>query len=98
MSGFAGLRDIPPYNQMGAKVAIESPEVRQQVRQMVATFEQRRDRVLELLGEIDGVSCQKPGGAFYLFPNVSGLCGRLGTIFQARLVKELRLKGISRVE
>ena len=36
----------------------------------------------ELLNRIEGVSCQKPGGAFYLFPNISGLCDRLG-VFKA---------------
>ena len=38
---------------------------------MVETFRQRRDRVVELLNQIDGVSCRTPLGAFYVFPNVT---------------------------
>lgn len=36
----------------------------------------RRATALRLLGEVPGVSCVAPGGAFYLFPDVSGLLGR----------------------
>ncbi len=37
---------------------------------MVETFRQRRDRVVELLNEIAGVTCRLPQGAFYAFPNI----------------------------
>lgn len=37
---------------------------------MKATFEKRRDLALELLRDIPGITCRKPGGAFYLFPRV----------------------------
>jgi aspartate/methionine/tyrosine aminotransferase len=37
---------------------------------MVATFKKRRDLVVDLLNEVEGVTCQKPAGAFYVFPNV----------------------------
>ena len=40
------------------------------VTSMVNTFRQRRDRVVELLNQIEGVSCRLPRGAFYVFPNV----------------------------
>ncbi len=40
------------------------------VTSMVETFRQRRDRVVELLNQIEGVSCRLPRGAFYVFPNV----------------------------
>jgi aspartate/methionine/tyrosine aminotransferase len=29
-----------------------------------------------LLSDIDGITCQEPEGAFYAFPNLSGLLGR----------------------
>src|SRR5204862_957770 len=32
------------------------------------------------LNAIDGVTCQIPRGAFYVFPNIAGLCARLGVI------------------
>ena len=41
-----------------------------QVTTMVETLRQRRDRVVEMLNQIDGVSCRLPRGAFYVFPNV----------------------------
>jgi aspartate aminotransferase len=38
--------------------------------------------VLERLGSMPGVSCGEPMGAFYAFPNVSGLFNeRIGTSF-----------------
>ena len=40
---------------------------------IVETFRRRRDRVVELLNQIEGISCQNPLGAFYVFPNVRKL-------------------------
>jgi aspartate/methionine/tyrosine aminotransferase len=40
------------------------------VQEMVAEFRQRRDLVVDGLNRIPGVSCQRPRGAFYVFPNV----------------------------
>ncbi len=45
------------------------------VREMVAAFRARRDFVLERLRAIDGLRCPTPGGAFYLFPEVSSYFG-----------------------
>lgn len=39
--------------------------------QMVAEFQARRNLMLAKLNRIPGISCHKPQGAFYLFPNVS---------------------------
>ena len=41
-----------------------------------AAFARRRAIVVDALNAIDGVSCIAPQGAFYCFPNVSGLLGR----------------------
>jgi len=38
---------------------------------MLAEYARRRKRIVEGLREIDGVTCEWPGGAFYAFPNVS---------------------------
>lgn len=43
------------------------------VHEMVAEFRQRRDAIVDGLNAIEGVSCIKPLGAFYVFPNVSQL-------------------------
>jgi aspartate aminotransferase len=71
---------VPPYNQEAARVALESPLSKQSVKEMVETFESRRNLILQQINEIPGISCQKPGGAFYLFPNISGICENLGLI------------------
>ena len=39
-------------------------------------YRQRRDRALEMINAIPGLSCRKPGGAFYLYVNCSGMIGR----------------------
>jgi len=41
-----------------------------QVEEVVAEYQKRRDIIVEGLNELPGVSCQKPRGAFYVFPNV----------------------------
>jgi aspartate/methionine/tyrosine aminotransferase len=71
---------ISPYNQIGARVAIESPDSGPAVQRMVAAFQERRDVTVALLNQLDGVRCLKPQGAFYAFPNVAGLLERLGAI------------------
>jgi aspartate/methionine/tyrosine aminotransferase len=69
---------IPAYNQMGAKLAIESPDSPPEIERMVSAFQERRDVVVAGLNAIEGVSCQTPRGAFYVFPNIGGLCENLG--------------------
>ncbi len=82
---------IPPFTQMGAKVAIESPQSAIEIRKMVSAFQERRDVVVGGLNAIEGIRCQKPLGAFYAFPNIGGLCERLGVIdAYATLPDELR--------
>jgi len=44
--------------------------------QMVAEFRKRRDFIVQALNDIDGIKCFSPEGAFYVFPDVSGLYGR----------------------
>ena len=69
---------VPPYNQEGARVALESHLSEKCIGNMVETFQVRRDAILKKLNEISGISCTKPGGAFYLFPNISSVCNKLG--------------------
>ncbi|MFQ5800623.1 MAG: pyridoxal phosphate-dependent aminotransferase [Candidatus Hydrothermarchaeales archaeon] len=38
---------------------------------LVSALKKRRDLIVSLLNEIEGVSCKKPKGAFYAFPNFS---------------------------
>ena len=39
-------------------------------------FQERRDFVVNSLNDIEGISCLKPEGAFYVFPNCKGLIGK----------------------
>jgi aspartate/methionine/tyrosine aminotransferase len=71
---------IPPYNQEGGREALENPLSGPWMAAMTQTFEKRRDAIHQQLNAIEGITCQKPGGAFYLFPNIAGLCERLGVI------------------
>ena len=43
---------------------------------MVDEFKERRDLILGLLGKISGFKCNKPEGAFYVFPDVSHYFGK----------------------
>jgi aspartate/methionine/tyrosine aminotransferase len=43
---------------------------------MRSAFDRRRRTMYEMLNAIDGISCLEPQGAFYAFPNMSGLLGR----------------------
>ncbi len=43
--------------------------------EMMKAFLRRRDLVFELAGSIDGMKVSRPGGAFYLFPDISSYCG-----------------------
>jgi len=69
---------VPAYNQFGAKVAIESPESVTFIAKMNAAFEARRNMVWSRLNLIDGIRCNLPRAAFYMFPNIAGVCARLG--------------------
>lgn len=61
--------------QAGAVAALRSdPSERVQ---MCAVYERRRDHVLAALQGIEGLSCARPDGAFYLFPGVHRLIGRI---------------------
>ena len=42
----------------------------------VRIYKARRDLALEILNAIPGISCRKPGGAFYLYVNCAGMIGR----------------------
>ena len=44
--------------------------------EMIGAFKSRRKLVLDALAEIPGLISNKPGGAFYVFPNVSSFFGK----------------------
>ncbi len=56
-------------SQKASLEALRGPQY--EVSKMVSEFQKRRNYVLMRLQSIPGVSCHKPQGAFYLFPNFS---------------------------
>jgi len=59
-------------NSIAQKAAVEALSGQQaETNRMVAEFQTRRNFMLSKLTRIPGISCYKPQGAFYLFPNVS---------------------------
>ena len=46
------------------------------VAEMRSAFDRRRRLIVSMLGDIDGVVCPEPQGAFYAYPSVKGLLGR----------------------
>jgi len=44
--------------------------------QMLKEYDSRRLYIVDRLSRIPGITCQLPGGAFYVFPRVSGLYSR----------------------
>jgi aspartate/methionine/tyrosine aminotransferase len=59
------------FAQQAAIAALEGPW--EAIDAMVAEFEKRRSVIVEGLNRLPGVTCQEPAGAFYAFPNVTGL-------------------------
>jgi len=55
--------------------------------EMVQAFDERRDVVVKGLNAIEGVSCQMPGGAFYVFPNITAT-GKSSQALQRQLLEE----------
>ena len=73
------------FTQRAALAALNGPQ--DSVLQMRDAFRERRDYVVAALNEIPGISCRKPGGAFYAFPDISSF-GMDSRTFCDRLLKE----------
>ena len=61
------------FAQAGAVAALEGPLPTE----MLETFHKRSGIMRELLKDVPGFEVPKPQGAFYLFPKVSGLFGKM---------------------
>lgn len=62
------------FAQVAAVQALEGSQ--ESVEMMRNAFLERRDYIVKALNEIPGIKCDMPAGAFYVFPNVSGLYGK----------------------
>ncbi len=56
--------------QYAGIAALEGPQ--DSVIEMVQAFDERRRIIVQLLNQLPGFHCVKPGGAFYAFPNITG--------------------------
>ena len=71
------------FVQKAGKAALTGPQ--DSVDDMVAEFHRRRNRLVEGLNALPGVSCTMPTGAFYAFPNVTGTGMASGDLAKAML-------------
>ena len=62
---------VPPFVQLAGVAALTGPQ--DPVDAMVDEFRSRRRLVVDRLNDIPGISCRRPAGAFYAFPNVGSL-------------------------
>jgi len=60
-------------SQRGALAALEGSQ--ESLNYMVSEFCKRRDYIVKRLNSIENISCLKPAGAFYVFPDVSRIIG-----------------------
>ncbi|RJX18127.1 MAG: pyridoxal phosphate-dependent aminotransferase [Ammonifex sp.] len=83
--------------QAAALEALRGPQ--QSLSTMVAAFAERREYILQRLDQVPGIKCGRPGGAFYVFPDVSAYFGRRlnhttvasGTDLAALLLEEAKV-------
>ena len=77
-------------SQWAAVEALNGPQG--DAERMRGSFLARRDRIVNLLNRVPGVSCKSPGGAFYVWPNVTEACRMTGIadseVFRKRLLEE----------
>jgi aspartate/methionine/tyrosine aminotransferase len=77
-------------SQWAAVEAINGPQ--DAAARMKQSFHQRRDLIVALLNKVPGVACQVPGGAFYVWPNVTEACRMIGAAdseeFRKRVLHE----------
>jgi aspartate/methionine/tyrosine aminotransferase len=103
--GFVANRKLAPFfttwitntescasqiSQWAAVEALNGPQADAQ--RMRDIFFERRNLIVKLLNAVPGVTCQSPGGAFYVWPNVTAACAMIGAKdseeLRARLLNE----------
>ena len=72
----SALSCVSPFTQL-AGIAAMRDELGYRDAKM-KEFQKKVELLVSGLNKIDGVSCLMPGGTFYAFPSVAGVCNRLG--------------------
>jgi aspartate aminotransferase len=65
---------ISTISQAAATAALNGPQ--DLLKERAADYQKRRDEVVGMLREAKGITCHKPEGAFYVFPNIAGCIGK----------------------
>jgi aspartate aminotransferase len=65
---------ISTIGQAAAAAALDGPQDGVDVQ--IEAYKRRRDLAVDMLNRAKGISCHKPEGAFYVFPNVAGCLGK----------------------
>jgi aspartate aminotransferase len=58
------------FTQIAGMEALKGPQTEPE--KMVDEFKKRREVIVSGLNNIEGITCKKPHGAFYVFPNITG--------------------------
>jgi aspartate aminotransferase len=72
------------FTQLAGLEAVTGPQ--EMVEVMVNEYQRRRNAIVDGLNAIPGFTCQKPQGAFYVFPNITGT--GMGSTELANLILE----------
>lgn len=78
--------------QFAGIAALQGPQ--DSVDVMTSAFDERRRVIVDELNDMPGVTCVRPGGAFYAFPNITGT-GMRSQELQERLLNEAGVAAIS---
>jgi aspartate/methionine/tyrosine aminotransferase len=73
------------FTQVAGIEALTGPQ--EMIAEVVAEYQRRRDFIVAGLNAIEGVGCQLPQGAFYVFPNIKSF-GLSSKVIAARLIDE----------
>jgi aspartate aminotransferase len=70
------LSCVPPIAQFAGLAALKNDASERDA--TMAKFQKKVELLVRELRKVDGVTVQMPAGTFYVFPNVSAICRRLG--------------------
>ena len=70
------LSCVPPLVQAAGQAALEHDAAERD--EVMGRFRNKVELLVEALRRVEGVTVLMPAGTFYVFPDVSGICRRLG--------------------
>ncbi len=78
------------FTQIAAIEALTGPHDR--VKEMFQELQERRNIIVTGLNQLEGISCEPPKGAFYVYPNVTKLCKKVNVSSSKELQEKLLLE------